>query len=391
MPPCSWIAWRVIKEILRDRRTVAFFILVPIVVMTLIYYAISEEEVARLGVLTRGAGRMFEYDLIKAIEEEKELEIVTLGIGDEVTDRKELDRQIRALLLRGEADGVLYFGEDFFVERFGGKSGTLTIYLEGSRPTLNATVLSTIGSAMDELASKLPVVIDSSCSSFCANSVNINPIHLEKTYLYGSDDLRLIDFFLPVFPPFFVFFFTFIISTVTFQRERVRGTLERILIAPVSFFQLVMGYVMGFFIFSTVQVVIILAFLLALIGYPLSGWQVLNLGVISLMMMLIALLLGLLVSFLAHNEFQAIQFIPLMVLPQVFLSDMIWDIKSFPEVFQWISVVLPLTHANGAMRNVLLKNMTMVESWQEVIGLGVFLPVIMVLLLYVGTRPGRGA
>ena len=384
-----WIAWRVILEILRDRRTVAFFVLVPIIVMTLIYYAIGEEEQARLGIVTRGAARLFEYNLVLAIEEEENVEIVSLDIPDEETDPENLRRLIQQSLLGGEADGILYMDERLLVDRFDGKRGTLWIYLEGSRPTLSATVLSAISSAMDDLASSLPVVIDATCSAECANSVNNKPMELERVYQFGSEDLRMIDFFLPVLPPFFVFFFTFIISTISFQRERVRGTLERLLVAPVHFHQIVLGYIGGFFIFSTVQSLIVVSFLIALIGFPLHGLQLVGLAVLVVSLMIIALLMGLLASFLAHNEFQAIQFIPMVILPQVFLSDIIWDIRSFPVLFQWISSLLPLTHVNIAMRNVVLKNQPLLDSWPQLLALAIFGIVILGLLMILGAHSRR--
>lgn len=247
-----WIAWRIIREILRDRRTLAFFFLVPLIVMSLIYYALQEDETARLGVVSRGVMRLFEADLMLTLEEE-DIELVSLDIPDEEIDPERLEQMIWTQLRTGQAEGILFLGEQLLEERFDGKRGRIDFYLEGSRPTLTASVVESVASVMDDLASSLPVVIDSSCSAFCANSVNIKPLDLEEHYLYGSEDYRLIDFFLPVFPPFFVFFFTFLISTITFQRERVRGTLERLLIAPVSFTQIVLGYVGGFIIFSGCQ------------------------------------------------------------------------------------------------------------------------------------------
>ena len=384
-----WIAWRVIIEILRDRRTVAFFILVPIVVMTLIYYAIREDEQARLGIVTRGAARLFEYNLVLAIEEEKDVQIVSLDIPDEETNPEVLDGLIRQSLREQRVDGVLYMDEKLLVERFDGREGTLWMYLEGSRPTLSATILSALSSAMDDLSSALPVVIDATCSAECANSVNNKPMNLEQVYLYGSEDLRLIDFFLPVLPPFFVFFFTFILSTISFQRERVRGTLERLLVAPVRFYQIVLGYIGGFFLFSSVQSLIVVSFLVALLGFPLLPMQLVGMAVLVVILMIIALLLGLLASFLAHNEFQAIQFIPMVILPQVFLSDLIWDIRSFPVVFQWISSLLPLTHVNIAMRNVVLKNQPLLDSWPQLVALVVFGLGVLGLLMALGMRARR--
>ncbi len=201
---------------------------------------------------------------------------------------------------------------------------------------------------MDDLAAAMPTVIDAACSSQCANSVNSLPMELEKHYLYGSEDYRRVGYFLPVFPPFFVF--TFILSAFAFQRERVNGTLERLLVAPLGFAQILSGYVGGFLLFATLQAAIVLGYVLLLVSFPVTAMQVVSIGVVTLLMMLVGLMLGLLASFLAHNEFQAVQFIPLVILPQIFLSDMIWDIKGFPWFFQLLSYPLPLTHANGAIR-----------------------------------------
>lgn len=381
-----WIAWRIIREITRDRRTVAFLLLVPFVVMTLIYFAVAEDESVDVGVVTRGVARLFDADMIDAIESEDNVEIVSLDIPDEETDNAILKTLITNELKQGHADVILYMDEDLLRDRFDGKRGTLHVYIEGTHPTLTATGLSAIASAMDDLASSMPTVIDSSCSALCANSVNSLPMDLEEHYLYGSEDYRMIDYFLPVFPPFFVFFFTFILSTISFQRERVNGTLERLMVAPVSFTQIIIGYVGGFFLFATVQASIILTYVLFLVSFSFTIAQVISIAVITILMMLIGLMLGLLASFVANNEFQAIQFIPLVILPQIFLSDMIWDIESFPWAFQLLSVPLPLTHANGAMRDILLKDMTLLQSWPEISTLVGFVVFILLALLWVGRK-----
>jgi ABC-2 type transport system permease protein len=96
-------------------------------------------------------------------------------------------------------------------------------------------------------------------------------------------------------------------------------------------------------------------------------------------------------SFLAANEFQALQFIPLVILPQLFLSDIIWSIEAFPRVFQWISKILPLTHANIAMRNVLLKNQSLWQSWQQLLALAGFFAAFLLFLLVTARHQRRSA
>ncbi|MCW8887547.1 MAG: ABC transporter permease [Gammaproteobacteria bacterium] len=385
-----WIALRIINEIVRDRRTVAFLLLVPIVVMTLIYFAVVEDESVDVGVVTRGAARLFDGDLVRAIESEDNVEVVSLNIPDDETDKEILIQSINESLATKEADAVLYLDESLLIDRFDDKEGTLHIYLEGTHPTVTATSLSAIASAMDDLAASLPTVIDASCSALCAESVNSKPMELEEHYLHGSDDYRMIDFFLPVFPPFFVFFFTFILATVVFQRERVNGTLERLMIMPMGFGKIIFGYVLGFLLFGTLQASIVLAYVLVLISFPITLLQILDIALITFLMMLIALLLGLLASFAAKNEFQAVQFIPLVILPQIFLSDMIWDINSFPLFFKLLSYPLPLTHANSIMRDVLLKDMSLWQSWPQLVILISFIVVITMALIALGKRNNHG-
>jgi ABC-2 type transport system permease protein len=259
--------------------------------------------------------------------------------------------------------------------------------VEGSRPTITALVLGAIGDSMDDLAAALPVVIDSDCSAHCAASVNNKPMELEKHYLHGTEDYRVVDFFLPVFPPFFVFFFTFIVAVVQFQRERARGTLERLMVSPVSFTEVVLGYVAGFLLFATLQAAIVVSYILALLSFPVSAGEILSIAVVTFLMMLISLLLGLALSFLAQNEFQAIQFIPLVLLPQIFLSDMIWDIRAFPAVIRWTSYAIPLTYANNSMRGALIRKEPLWMAWPSLLALTGFIALILLVLVAISRHP----
>ena len=382
-----WIAVRLVREITRDRRTLAFFFLVPVVVMTLVYLAVAKDEVAKIGVVTRGTARLFEADLVNAIETQDNIEVVPLDIPDEETGEAKLERAILEHLHAGKVDGVIYMGERLLVERFDGKPGTLHVYVEGSRPTITALVLGAIGDAMDDLAAALPVVIDADCSAHCASSVNNKPMELKKHYLHGSEDYRAIDFFLPVFPPFFVFFFTFIVAVVQFQRERARGTLERLMVAPVSFTEVVLGYVTGFLVFATLQAAIVVSYILVLLSFPVSLAEIGSIAVVTFLMMLISLLLGLSLSFLAQNEFQAIQFIPLVLLPQIFLSDMIWDIRAFPPFIRWVSYAIPLTYANNAMRGTLIRKDALWMAWPSLLALTGFIALILLVLVAISRHP----
>jgi len=111
-----------------------------------------------------------------------------------------------------------------------------------------------------------------------------------------------------------------------------------------------------FFIFASLQAVIILTYVLFLVSFTVTPMQIFAIGVVTILMTLVGLILGLLASFISNNEFHAIQVIPLVTFPLIFLSDMIWDIEGFPLGIQLVSYLLPLTHTNSAMRDIFLKN-----------------------------------
>ncbi len=409
------IAQRVMREVLRDPRTVAFFFLVPIAVMVLVYFALAKDEEARLAIVYRGISQAFAEPLEEALRGAEGIQRVTIPSLDAPTggsrffatvpEEPGLEQKILDALRRGEADAVLFFPATLAQDRFAGKPGRVTLYVEGSRPQLTTLArqaviraAARIAPAMDKIGAPyarglaLPGSAPSSApTGQSTTSAAAGLPELNVTYLHGSAGYRLVDFFLPTLLPFFVFFFTFMVSTITFQRERSRGTLERILIAPVGLVQVVLGYVLGFAGFALVQVAIVMAFVLALITFPVSLAQVAGLILLCVVLMGIALLIGLLVSFNARSEFQAVQFVPLIILPQIFLSDLIWTLGGFPAPFRWLAQIFPLTHANAITRSLLLQDASLLSLWPRFLALGGIALAVLACLAWEGRRKGGAA
>ena len=152
----------------------------------------------------------------------------------------------------------------------------------------------------------------------------------------------------------FAFFFIFLLAAVAFLRERTSGTLERILATPLRRAELVAGYLAGFGVFALLQAFVILAFTILVLKVQYRG----GLGTIFLVEAVLvvgAVSLGLAVSAFARNELQAVQFVPLILLPQVFLSGLLVPVDQLPDVLRPIAAVLPLTYAIEALRSVMIK------------------------------------
>ncbi len=160
----------------------------------------------------------------------------------------------------------------------------------------------------------------------------------------------------------FVLFFTFILTGVGFLRERAQGTLERLQTTLVGSFDIMLGYMLGFLIFAIVQTVVILLFtIFALsIEYVGSLWEI---GVVLFLLVTVAVSLGIFISSFANNEFQVVQFIPIVLAPQIFLSGVIIPVEQMPALFEWLSVVIPLTYAVDALREIMLLGTDLTTLW----------------------------
>ncbi|GGI43149.1 transport permease protein [Paenibacillus marchantiophytorum] len=227
------------------------------------------------------------------------------------------------------------------------------VTLEGSDPAKNKAVLFLLQKALQNAA--LP--------SAGTQAPTI-------TYLHGSANMAAFDNLGPVLIGFFVFFFVFLLSGVSFLRERTGGTLERLLASPLRRWEIVVGYILGFGIFTTLQATLIAWFATSVLGLMLVGsfWYVL---LITLLLALTALSLGTLISAFANNEFQMIQFIPIIIVPQVFFSGL-FSLDTMSIYLRWISTIMPLKYGADALRNIMIRGAGWETIWVDVVVLAGF-------------------
>lgn len=145
----------------------------------------------------------------------------------------------------------------------------------------------------------------------------------------------------------------FLITSVATLRERTSGTLERVLISPVSKFEFISGYALAFGIASAVQAIVVSTYAMGPLGLRVIGPQG-GIIFIAILDALLGLALGLFVSSFAKTEFQAIQFLPVVLLPQLLLSGLLAPRESMPGILESISNFLPLSYAIDATKKVLI-------------------------------------
>jgi ABC-2 type transport system permease protein len=143
----------------------------------------------------------------------------------------------------------------------------------------------------------------------------------------------------------------FLITSITTLRERRSGTLERLLTLPLGKVPFLLGYALAFAAVAVVQALVASALVLGPLGLEVAGpWGALVL--VAVLDSLLAVALGLFVSAFASSEFQAVQFMPAIVLPQLLLCGLLVPRAELPPVLEYVSNVLPLSYAVDAMNEV---------------------------------------
>jgi ABC-2 type transport system permease protein len=162
----------------------------------------------------------------------------------------------------------------------------------------------------------------------------------------------------------FPFVLMFLVTSIAMLRERTTGTLERLLTTPMSKLDLLFGYALAFGLVAAVQAVVLTAIGYWAFGLVIAGsvWLVVLVAVADAVL---GMALGLLCSAFARTEFQAVQFLPAIVFPQLFLCGLFAARAQMASVLRWISDVLPMTYAVQALQEIGAHPTSTAVMWRD--------------------------
>src|SRR4030066_907519 len=159
----------------------------------------------------------------------------------------------------------------------------------------------------------------------------VAPLVIATVAGFSIPDKMALDNAAPAILATLIIFFGFLITGISLLRERTQGTLERMLVSPMSRMDIVAGYLVGLLLFSLLQTLIMFFYMVYVLDINYRGdlWQII---VFQALMGINAVCLGTFFSAFARNEFQMIQFIPIVVVPQIFTSGLFTPVKQLPVV-----------------------------------------------------------
>lgn len=326
---------RICIQMLRDKRTLALLFLAPLLVLTLMYFIFnSDSKELELGV----------HNLDQATV--KSLKSMDIHV-------KQYDHLTADSILDKDLDGILV-QED----------GSTKLILQNSDPSSAKGLEMKIKQAFlfhikghQSLQEEQPIV--------------------ETDYIYGDKDSNFFDLLSPILIAFFVFFFVFLISGIALLRERTTGTLERLMATPIRRGEMIAGYLLGYGLFAVIQTIIVVFFSVHVLDIVLEG-SIVHVILVNLIVAFVALSLGILLSTFASSEFQMMQFIPIVVIPQVFFAGIL-PLDGMADWLQQLGKLMPLYYAGDALKSIMYKGLDLKDIWGDIFALLLFAALFIVL------------
>lgn len=387
------ISKKVFLELLRDKRTLILLFIAPVFIMWLMNAAFSANTETNVSI----AAVDVSDSIVKSLDDVKQIKAKDYKTESKANQALENQTVDAVLIFKDENDyQVTYANTD------PGKTNlTRQVITSTLKQAQIQDLIENLKKAQEASAQAVKKAQSQSgnLQAGDSNEVNIDQaeteeidssqgddINLSEQYIYGDEDTTFFTKMTPILMGFFVFFFVFLISGMALLKERTTGTLDRLLATPVKRSDIVYGYMLAYSFIAALQTVVIVLSTIWLLDLEVLG----NIGdviIVNILFALVALAFGLLLSTLAKSEFQMMQFIPLIIIPQLFFSGII-PLDSMTGWVQSIGKVFPLYYAGHALSKIVLNGTSIVYLGNDLLVLSLFL-VILTILNIVGLKRYR--
>lgn len=366
------ITLRLWKQLLRDRRTLGLLLFAPIIYIIVFGVAFGGE---------------IDHEPIIIINEDTDARVMrmdfsfqnvsSLGakIVNSLNDSVKVDVTISSLKYSEAKELVsekqyrcaIWIPQNFTynLASLSGDNVSIKLFLDNSNPQEGGVVIQAFQEAFQETTGELR-----------------ENLKFDVQYAYGEDSTTL-DFFAPAMIIFGVFFFSFILIMMNLIGERKGGTLPLLLQCPYDKGQIIIGYLVAFSVVSMAQttVIIIVARAMFNVSFGTTFAHYISLYIGAVILGWTGLVLAIFLSSFARSEFQAVQFIPLVILPVLMLSGIIIPLGQIPEIIRWVSYFLPTTYGVHLLRQISIEGYVL-----EIFNVDLIAMLLFFLLFLIGSR-----
>lgn len=393
---------RVLKELLRDKRTLALMFLAPILILFLMNAIFSSNSTTNVTIGTVSLSQAMNKKLGKGNHVDVKL-YDSKTAAEKALKKTHIDAIIQKkhndyILTHANTDSTKTTAVKMAVKNALTARGTaeLKTGLKTSTTVIGKLrhQLTITSKALAKLQFQVAKSTNQKVKTSKSNHVTLAQVSSKKMatpkitihYVYGDANTSFFDKMLPILMGFFVFFFVFLISGMALLKERTSGTLDRLLATPVKRYEIVFGYMASYGILAIFQTVLIVLVTVWLLGAEVVG-SLFSIILINLLLALVALAFGILLSTFASSEFQMMQFIPLVVIPQIFFSGII-PLDQMASWIKTISYIVPIKYSGDAVTAIMMRGAGLSSLGLEITVLFGFL-IVLTFLNIVGLKRYR--
>ena len=349
------IAWKELRQLRRDRLTLAMMTLLPVMQLLLFGYAINTDVRHIPTVIYDQDHSAASRDLYRSLAATKFYDIV-----GHVQSYGEIEHALRA----GTARAALVIPTRYSSNLTRGRPVQVQLVVDGSDPQTVASATNTAAALVAARAAELAVKRGLLLS-------------VEPATWYNPD-LRTAVFIVPGLVGVILTLTMVMLTAMAIVRERERGTLEQLIVSPVKSVELVVGKILPYVAMGYVQITLILVAGRLIFGVPLAGSLPL-LYALAFVFIAACLALGLMFSTVAKTQQQAMQMSVFFILPNILLSGFMFPFSAMPRAAQLLGEALPLTHFLRIVRGIALKGATFADLRGELVALVVILGVLVAI------------
>jgi ABC-2 type transport system permease protein len=345
------IAWKELRQLRRDRMTIAMMVVIPLMQLMLFGYAINTDVRHMPTVIYDQDHSAESRDLYRSLEATGFYDVI-----GEVRDYAEIERAMRS----ATAKVALVIPARFASNIKRRRGTTVQLIVDGSDPQTVASATNTATSLVGARSSELALA---KLTPDASGHARAQPISVEPNIWYNPD-LRTAVYIVPGLIGVILTMTMVMLTAMAIARERERGTLEQLIVSPVKNVELVIGKILPYVIIGYVQITLILLAGRVIFAVPFLGSGVL-LYALSFVFIAANLALGLFFSTVAKTQQQAMQMSFFFLLPNILLSGFMFPFEAMPLPAQWLSQALPLTHFLRIVRGITLKGSGFADAAPE--------------------------
>lgn len=351
------ITKRVTIELLRDKRTLALMFLAPILILVLLKLVFTANTTVDVKIATVNV----QSSLVQQIDKMDNIK---------TTNYSTLKKAEQGLKSQ-KVDGIIEKKDNGYHVTYANTDPSKTAATKAAlKSSIMVTNMKQLKATLNKIQQQMPAQMRNSQ----AQTSQQTTAKIHNKYVYGNSDTNFFDKMLPILMGFFVFFFVFLISGMALLNERTSGTLGRLLATPVRRSEIVFGYMLSYGIVAIFQTLLIVLFTVYVLQIEVVG-NIFNIVVVNVILAFVALAFGILMSTFAKSEFQMMQFIPIIVIPQIFFSGII-PLDTMAHWVQVIAYILPLKYSGEATTGIVMNGQSLLQVMNPILVLLLFLVVL---------------